>query len=80
MVVHFCNPSHTGGRDKRITGPSKSMKPYMKNRSKQKGWGMAQEVECLPRKCKALSSIVSHTHTHIPSKSSKNCIYLENNK
>jgi hypothetical protein len=37
VMAHTCNPSYTGGRDKRLAGPYKSTRPYLKNKIKQKG-------------------------------------------
>jgi hypothetical protein len=62
MVVHICNPCYTGGIDRRIAVPGQSRqncKNLSKNIFARKGEGarcMAQAVECLPSKCKALSS------------------------
>jgi hypothetical protein len=37
-------------------GLGRNMRPYSKNKECKKGGGVAQMVECLPRKCKALRS------------------------
>jgi hypothetical protein len=45
------------GRLRFRVSPRKNMRPYLKNNLKsKKGWRYAQVVECLPSKCKALSS------------------------
>jgi hypothetical protein len=58
MAVYCYNPSHPGGTGKRIEvqeQPGKNASPYLKNKAKTAG-GMAQVVEYLPSKCKALNS------------------------
>jgi hypothetical protein len=62
MVVHVCNPSYLGGRGKRISvrGRQPGQKHKMlsgKQTKSKKDWGMAQVVESLLNKQKALSLI-----------------------
>jgi hypothetical protein len=71
VVVHTYNPIYSEAKSKRITVWSQSelsVRPYLKNKLKKaKGVtsGMAQVVEPLPSKCKALSLIPS-TEKKIP--------------
>jgi hypothetical protein len=48
------------GRPESKTGPDKSLRPYLKNKLKQKGW-KCDSRDSLPSKCMALSSIPSTT-------------------
>jgi hypothetical protein len=64
MVIIPFNPSHSGGRGRRIsssrTGQAKLVRPYLKNKIKTKrAGGITQVVQHRPSKCKALSSIFS---------------------
>jgi predicted metal-binding protein len=70
LVAHACNPSYSG-RDQE----DHSLKPALENSLRdpilkyptQKGWRVAQAVECLCSKCEALCSntgMTTHTHTH----------------
>jgi hypothetical protein len=61
MEVHICNPSYIGGRSRRIVvqgQPTQSTRPYLEKHTKVKkaGGGVAQVLEHLLTKCKALSS------------------------
>jgi ribosomal protein L11 len=47
----------SGGRKILASLGKVSMRPYLKNKLKAKGLSMAQVVELLPSKCKALSSL-----------------------
>jgi hypothetical protein len=67
MMVHICNPSYLGGRDRR-TGvwclPGQMHKTLSEKRSKSKRTGaVAYVAEHLPSKLKVLSSM-SSTVTH----------------
>jgi hypothetical protein len=63
MVVHTCNPSSAWGIGKRITvkaRPRQNHKTLSKKQLKRKGEEVtAQVAECLPSKCKALTSNLS---------------------
>jgi hypothetical protein len=50
VVVHACNPSHLGGRDGHCylkPDWAKSVRPYLKNKVKQKGWGFSSSDRVL---------------------------------
>jgi hypothetical protein len=65
MMVHTCNPNHLGGKSRRIVVQShlgQRARPHLKNKLKAKGLGgVAQMVDHLNSKHKALSSIPSTT-------------------
>lgn len=62
-VVHACDPSHVGGRGRRIQGQpwKKEWETLTENISKIKGLGRAQMVDHLPTKHWVLSSNLSTT-------------------
>jgi hypothetical protein len=66
MVVHACIPATQGvelGESWSKVSLGKNMRPYPKNKINAKGQGVCLRRECLPSKCKALSSIpVTATH------------------
>jgi hypothetical protein len=56
VVGHACNPSYSGGRDRRISGSrlaqSKLIRPIQKQSvNKRAGVGVAQVIEHLPTSC-----------------------------
>jgi hypothetical protein len=65
LLAHTCNPSYSGGRDQE----DHSSKPAQVNNlwdsrkypTQNRAGGVDQVVECLPRKCEALSSHPSTT-------------------
>jgi hypothetical protein len=63
LVAHTCNPSYSEGKDQEDRGlksawENSSRDPILKipNTHKKKAGGVAQVVECLPSKYKAMSS------------------------
>jgi hypothetical protein len=64
MMCHTCNPSSSGGRDRRITNLrpawAKLARSCLRNTAQHKRkWGVTQVVEHLPSMCEALDSIPS---------------------
>jgi hypothetical protein len=58
MLGYVCNPSYIGCISRKVTiqgWPSKNARPYLRSKTKRAG-SMAQVIENLPSKCKALSS------------------------
>jgi hypothetical protein len=63
MVVPACNLSYSKAGGRRISGSrqtwSKLARIYLKKKRNKKTGSLAQVLECLPRKLKALDSIPS---------------------
>jgi hypothetical protein len=65
MVVHTCNPSYLGGRDRRIVVQGqtrqKLVRPLLSDKLKAKRAGtMAVVVKCLPSNWEAMGSVSSN--------------------
>jgi hypothetical protein len=57
VVAHTCNPSYLGGRDRMVVqiGPGIKQKPISKITKAKRTGGVAQVVEHLPSKHRALA-------------------------